>query len=134
MIMNHSVIQGLPGSSSPRLLLPLIALLACLGCASVPSHPPSGDQLKGKTQQDLLTCAGPPTSESKTADGLVLVYYRAAWSLDRSSEDRMTGSRPGCRATIRLQDDRVADVRYLSVPESAGAWDHCERIFSGCAG
>ena len=119
----------------PVLLAPLL-LVMLSGCATFSPERPavSADDLKGKTKQEILACAGQPTHDLQTTGGLVLVYYRAAWSLDRSSEDRMTGSRPGCRATIRLQDDRVAEARYLSIPESAGALDHCERIFSRCGG
>lgn len=122
----------------PSLPLVVLALSVLgLGCAAAPDRPPShGEHLKGMTRGQILACAGPP-SEWKSQDGAVLVYYRSAWTLGRSPaaiEGAVTGSRPGCRALLMLKDDRVAEVRYLSVPESAGALDHCERIFSGCGG
>lgn len=123
--------------SLPGLLLSLAMSALGLGCAAIPDRLPShGEQLKGKTREQILTCAGPP-SEWKSRDGAVLVYYRSAWTLGRSPaaiEGAVAGSRPGCRALLMLADDRVTEVRYLSVPESAGALDHCERIFSGCGG
>jgi hypothetical protein len=107
------------------------------GCAAVPERLPSpADSLKGKTREQILACAGPPT-EWKSNDGAVLIYYRSAWSLARSpaaQESALTGSRPGCRALLVLKHDRVDDVHFLSVPESADAVDHCRRIFSGCDG
>jgi len=123
---------------SLRGLLPaLVVSFLGLGCAATPDRPPSyGEHLKGKTREQILACAGPPT-EWKSHDGAVLIYYRSAWTLGRSPaaiEGAMAGSRPGCRALLMFKDDRVTEVRYFSVPESAGTVDHCERIFSGCGG
>jgi hypothetical protein len=116
-----------------------LALSLLSACASDPlENPPSfGENLRGKHKQEILACAGPPDSQASTRDGLTLVYTRSAWAVNRStttSEDTMTGSRPRCRATITLQDDRVVRVEYQSIPESAQALDHCDRIFFNCGG
>lgn len=116
-------------------------LAACFlsACAAgqLDKTPSFGENLRGKHKHEILACAGPPGSEVSTGDGLLLVYTRSAWALNRSmttSEDTMTGSRPRCRATITLQDDRVVGVEYQSIPESAQALDHCDRIFFNCGG
>jgi len=123
-------------ATAPVLLAPLFFVLLS-GCATpTPERPASpAYDLKGKTRQELLACAGYPTSESKRGKGPVLVYYREAWTLERnptSIEGSMKASRPGCQAEITLEDDRVTDARYVPIPESAGTVDHCRRIFSRC--
>jgi len=94
------------------------------------------DVLKGKTKQEVLTCAGAPQRES-TSEGLTaMVYQHEAELVERSVPvAKSSGARDvphSCRATITLKDDRVTDVRYESVPAWIGAEDHCEEIFARC--
>lgn len=94
------------------------------------------DVLKGKTKQEVLTCAGAPQRES-TSEGLTaMVYQHEAELVERSVPGaKSSGARDvphSCRATISLKDDRVIDVRYESVPAWIGAEDHCEEIFARC--
>ncbi|MBU6435011.1 MAG: hypothetical protein KJS98_17025 [Nitrospirae bacterium] len=93
--------------------------------------------LKGRTKQDLLTCAGAPRSESTSQGLTVLVYQEEAELVERSIPGaKSSGARDvphSCRATITLKNDRVAEVRYESVPEWLGAENHCDQIFARCA-
>jgi hypothetical protein len=121
-------------------LLALTGLLLT-ACAGGPADRSSAgkmaDALKGKTKQDLLTCAGAPrrvtTSEGLTA----MIYQRDAELVELSVPSaKSSGARDvphSCRATVILKDDRVADLRYESVPAWLGAEDHCEEIFVRCA-
>lgn len=97
----------------------------------------TADVLKGKTKQEILTCAGAPRRES-TSEGLTaMVYQHDAELVERSVPSaKSSGARDvphSCRATVILKDGRVTDVRYESVPEWLGAEDHCEEIFVRCA-
>lgn len=121
-------------------LLALTGLLLA-ACAGGPADRSDAvkmaDVLKGKTKQDLLTCAGVPHRES-TSQGLrVLVYQEEAELVERSVPGaKSSGARDvphSCRATITLKNDRVAEVRYESVPAWLGAENHCEQIFARCA-
>ena len=121
-------------------LLALTGLLltACAGGSADRSDVVKmADVLKGKTKQDLLTCAGAPRRES-TSEGLTaLVYQHDAELVERSVPSaKSSGARDvphSCRATIILKDGRVTDVRYESVPAWIGAEDHCEEIFARCS-
>ena len=97
----------------------------------------TADVLKGKTQQDILNCAGAPRRE-RTSQGLTaLVYQKEAGLVELSVPGaKSSGARSvphRCRATVILKDSRVTDVRYESVPEWLGAENHCEEIFAQCA-
>ena len=95
------------------------------------------DVLKGKTKQDILTCAGAPRRES-TSQGLTAMVYQEEAELVELSVPgaKSSGARSvphSCRATVILKDGRVTDVRYESVPEWLGAENHCEEIFARCS-
>ena len=95
------------------------------------------DVLKGKTKQELLTCAGAPRRESSSEGLRAMVYQHDAELVELSVPGaKSSGARDvphSCRATIILKDNRVTDVRYESVPEWLGAEDHCEEIFVRCS-
>ena len=95
------------------------------------------DVLKGKTKQDLLTCAGAPRRESTSQGLTAMVYQHDAELVERSAPGaKSSGTRDvphSCRATVMLKDDRVTDLRYESVPAWLGAENHCEQIFLRCA-
>lgn len=95
------------------------------------------DVLRGKTKQDLLACAGVPRRENTSQGLTTMVYQEEAELVERSIPGaKSSGARDvphSCRATVILNDDRVTDVRYESVPKWVGAEDHCENIFARCA-
>ena len=117
-------------------------LVACtavwlIGCAA--SQPiessPIGKALLGKSKQELVTCAGNPLEETKTAEGTVLSYYKEAPMFEESfvsSKSSRSGAHHGCWAHLLIGDDRVVGVEYRSVPRSVDATDHCEEIFHTC--
>jgi hypothetical protein len=118
-------------------LLLLISFVGLIGCvASQPVEPnPIGRALLGKSKQELLACAGSPLKESKTAEGIVLTYYKEAPMFEESfasSKSSMSGAHHGCWAHLLMADDRVVGVEYGSVPRSVDATDHCEEIFHTC--
>ena len=91
-------------------LLALTGLLLT-ACAGGPADRSSAvkmaDVLKGKTKQDLLTCAGAPRRES-TSEGLTaMVYQHDAELVERSVPSaKSSGARDvphSCRATVIAQ-------------------------------
>ncbi|MDP1768929.1 MAG: hypothetical protein Q8L74_09030 [Nitrospirota bacterium] len=121
-------------------LLVLVGLLFA-ACAGGPSDRSDAvkmaDVLKGKPKQELLACAGTPRSEHTVQSLTTMVYQEEAELVElsvpgaKSSGPRDVPHR--CRATVILKDDRVADVRYESVPAWLGAENHCDEIFARCA-
>ena len=125
---------------SRRVRWPLwVGLLALAGCAEVTpesSDPtPAQRAMLGMTKQALLACAGPPVIERTKGDEVLFVYYREASQFEESfggSKSSFPMVHHGCRATIRLEQDRVTDVRYESEPSSYQDEDHCEEMFQSC--
>jgi hypothetical protein len=121
-----------------RLVLVGLLFTACAGGPSDRSDAVKmADVLKGKTKQDLLACAGAPRSE-RTAQSLTTMVYQEEAELVELSVPGAKSSGPRdrphrCRATVTLQDDRVTDVRYESVPKWLGAENHCDEIFAHCS-
>lgn len=124
-----------------RRAFPVCLWVACFtGCAAVPPNGsgvhPGQQALIGKTKQELLACAGPPVSESTRGDRVVFLYYKEASLLEESfpgSKSSFAKEHHGCLATLSLQNDRVSEVHYESVPSSYQDEDHCEEIFDPCA-
>lgn len=122
--------------------IPLCLWVASImGCAVVPRNGsevhPAQQALIGKTKQELLACAGPPVSESTKGGRVVFLYYKEASLLEESfpgSKSSFAKEHHGCLATLSLQQDRVSEVRYESVPSSYQDEDHCEEIFDPCTG
>lgn len=82
-----------------------------------------------------MACAGEPLARTSGEEGAVLIYYREAPPLERS----FVGSKAsvpivpnGCRARLKLKDQRVTEVEYAPVPESIGGMEHCEQMFEPC--
>lgn len=93
--------------------------------------------LIGVAKQELFACAGTPISERTDGTRMLLVYYKEASPLEESfagTKSSYAMVHHGCRATVILQEDRVRDVRYQSVPSSYRDESHCEEIFAGCIG
>jgi hypothetical protein len=109
-----------------------------VGCAaSQPIEPkPAGKALLGKSKQELVSCAGNPLQETKTAEGTVVKYYKEASMLEESSPF-LKGSRPGvhhgCWASLLIQNDQITGVEFRTVPKGAEKEDdECKAIFQGC--
>ena len=118
------------------------ALVVCtavwlVGCAASQLVEPNsiGKALLGKSQQELVACAGNPLQETKTAEGTVLSYYKEAPMLEESFpflKGSISGAHHGCWAHLLMGEDRVVGVEYKSVPRSVDATNHCEEIFHVC--
>ena len=128
------------GSATTYLILEfllIVGYVGLIGCAaSQPIAPsPIGKALLGKSKQELVSCAGNPLEETKTAEGTVLTYYKEAPMFEESfslSKGSTSGVHHGCWAHLLMGDDRVVGVEYRSVPLSIDATDHCEEIFYTC--
>lgn len=124
---------------TPFRILESFIMVGCvwlIGCAaSQPIAPnPMGKALLGKSRQELVSCAGNPLQETKTAEGIVLTYYKEAPMLEESFSFSK-GSRSGVHhgwAHLLMGDDRVVGVEFRSAPHSVAAMDHCEEIFYNC--
>lgn len=124
---------------------PMLPLHACVvfglvaGCGAVTPNGseeyPAQKALLGKTRQELIACAGTPVSERPGDERASVIYYREASQLEESfpgSKSSFAKVHHGCRATIFLDQGRIADVRYESEPSSYQDEDHCEEIFDRC--
>ena len=91
--------------------------------------------LLGKSQAEILACAGTPVQENQTEQGLILRYYREAPMFDESGVF-LKGSRPGvhrgCWVSLLFEKDHVVGAEYRSAPESLGDVRLCDGIFESC--
>jgi len=109
------------------------------GCASGPQEQipqPAAQKLLGKSQADILQCAGNSLEQTSHGQGLVLRYYKEA-SMFEESRPFLKGSQPGmhhgCWASLLIENDRVTGVEFRTVPEGAEPHgDECEELFQGC--
>lgn len=145
MIRINSPQGSWEGASHYRLCAPgrmvsiitLMGLCYLAGCATVEPMKvlPNHDATIGKTKEALLQCAGQPVREAIQNRSVLFLYYREAPMLEESfSGSKGSFPRPhhGCWASVLLEDDRVTDIGYRSVPETIDAIDHCEAIFERC--
>jgi len=128
------------GSGTRYLILEfllMVGFVGLIGCVAFqPIEPnPIGKVLLGKSKQELISCAGNPLRETKTAEGTVLTYYKEAPMFEESSslsKGSRSGVHHGCWAHLLMGDDRVVGVEYKSVPRSVDANNHCDEIFHVC--
>lgn len=116
----------------------VVGFVWLIGCAASQPMEPSPIQkaVIGKRKQELVSCAGKPLQETKTAEGPVLKYYKEAPMFEEASvflKSSGPGVHHGCWAYLLLTDDRVVGMEYQSVPRSVDATDHCDEIFRACA-
>ena len=108
------------GSATTYLILEfllIVGYVGLIGCAaSQPIAPsPIGKALLGKSKQELVSCAGNPLEETKTAEGTVLTYYKEAPMFEESfslSKGSTSGVHHGCWAHLLMGDDRLLVVDY----------------------
>lgn len=120
-------------------LLSLVELLL-ISCATVPlqsASSPTAHHLLGKSQTQILQCAGNPVKETRYgANGMVLRYYKEA-PMTEESKPFLKGSLPlihhGCWASLPIESEQVTGVEFRTVPEGAEKEDdECEEIFQHC--
>lgn len=112
-------------------------MLFVLGCQPAPKAEPSTTQagLIGKTKQEILACAGAPTSETTSNDMTALTYYKRASPLEHffsATRSSIACPRRGCEATVTLKDGRVTSVQYRAEPEALDGCETCDAIFADC--
>lgn len=120
------------------MILLLFGILS-YGCASAPSQnslQPLAQKLIGKSQTEIVQCAGQPLKQTSLGHGTVLRYYKEA-SMFEESRPFLKGSQPGvhhgCWASVLIENDRVMGVEFRTVPEEAEKYgDECEEIFQTC--
>jgi hypothetical protein len=115
----------------------LMGLCYLAGCATpkLETVLPNRDATIGKTTEALLQCAGQPVRKAVQNHSEIFLYYNEAPILEESFPGTK-GSFPrphhGCWASVLLEDDRVTDIGYRSVPATIDAVEHCEAIFERC--
>jgi hypothetical protein len=109
-------------------------LIGCTAHEPVVRHP-LGEGLIGKSNQELLACAGVPIRETNVGDGTVLSYYQEA-SMFAESFVGSKASKPlvhgGCWAHVMLSDGQVTGVEFKPVPAHLETAEPCEEIFQSC--
>lgn len=104
------------------------------GCAE-PGPIPGSRALIGKSELEIITCAGQPNNRRHDQKGDVLFYLRRPGALERSFPgSRASQACPdhGCEARLYVRGGKVAEVEYYPFPDQSGACDHCETIFRNC--
>lgn len=120
------------------LLIPTVLLGA--SCAAQLGTSESGQvrqALIGKTEQNIVACAGPPLHAVTAEEAVVLTYYQEASVLEESfpvSKSSLPKIHHGCRARVTLKGDRVVAVDYQSVPAEFHDEEHCDELFQTCLG
>ncbi|MGH7205953.1 MAG: hypothetical protein ACREI2_07055 [Nitrospiraceae bacterium] len=115
-----------------------VAPLAFISCvATTQPHPVTAQQtLIGKSESEVLACAGPPRKASLHNGGRLLTYYKEGGTLEQSfpgsKGSRPEGIRHSCTAIVTVENDLVTKVEYRMMPESSSTHKHCEEIFQSC--
>lgn len=122
----------------PIMMFVALAPVAISGCVETPSsrHVTAKQALLGKSESEVLACAGPPRAVSPRDGHRVLTYYKEGGLLEESFPGTK-GSRPegvwhACTAIVTVEQDRVIQVEYRTTPESTATHEHCEEIFQHC--
>lgn len=115
------------------------AVLLLISCASAPGQPsptPIAQSLLGKSEKQILECAGKPINETRYGQGVILRFYKGAPTFEGTTTF-LEGSQPmkhqGCWARLLIENDQVIGVEFRTVPEGAEkADDKCDEIFGQC--
>jgi hypothetical protein len=121
-------------------LMVLVISVLVQGCASAPPDnifQPTAQKLIGKSQAELLQCAGKPLQQVPHGQGMVLRYYKEA-SMFEESRPFLKGSQPGlhhgCWASVLIENDHITGVEFRTVPKAAEKHaDECEELFQACS-
>ena len=119
-------------------MLVILAPVTISGCVETLSsrHITAKQALLGKSEAEVLACAGAPQAVS-SQDGLrVLSYHKEGGLFEQSfpgsKSSRPEGVRHACTAIVKVENDRVTQVQYQMMPESTAMHEHCEEIFQRC--
>jgi hypothetical protein len=115
--------------------VPLLVLVSACATAYSDGSFPAQKALIGKTESEVLACAGEPKARSVTGEEVRLTYRRTAPMFEESfasSKASMPCPRHACEAVVVLKGDRVTEVPYHPAPQSLGGCEHCEEIFRKC--
>lgn len=118
-------------------------LLACMlvGCAAQDSRTALAAQQKliGWSELDLETCLGVPDKNKDFGDTHILTYIGSSTSNKSVNLGGLLfggltiGGGGTCRATFRVQEGRVAEVRYAGETDAVLGRDaYCAPIVRGC--
>jgi len=117
----------------------LVALIPFTSIGCVETTPQSSDSrqtLIGKSEAEVIACAGQPQTVSSRDAVKLLTYDNESGLLEGSfpgtKGSRPEGARHRCTAVITLENDRVTHVNYRMTPESSDIHEHCPEIFAGC--
>jgi len=131
-------------NDSGLMFLSLLTVVSCLGvsgCTTTPTEPrapsPTQQALVGKTQKELMSCAGIPPEARTVGEVTELKYYKEASQFEESfpgSKSSVARAHHGCWATLRLTNEVVTEVQYRPVPKDYLHTDHCDEIFAKCLG
>jgi hypothetical protein len=124
-------------SARGAVIMGAAALLLASACATAAPDGsfPVQKALIGKTESEMLACAGEPKARSVSGGETTLVYRRTAPVFEESfavTKSSVPCPRHACEAAVRLKDGRVADVQYRPTPHSLGGCEHCEEMFRRC--
>lgn len=123
------------GAGRPAMLAAICCMLAACAAAQPDGSFPGRAALIGKSEQELLACAGEPKKKSVSDGDAIWTYHGAAPLFEQSfpgSKASVPCPRHACDAVVTLKDGRVTDVRYHPRPPSLGGCEHCEELFRAC--
>lgn len=114
----------------------VLLLGGCVSALPQTSANPRAQSLLGKSQADILQCAGKPVKQTSHKEGVIFRYYKEA-SMFEESRPVLKGSQPGihhgCWAGLLIENGQVTGVEFRTVPEGAEKEDdECEEIFQQC--
>jgi len=113
------------------------AVLLLVSCVSAPGQPgptPIAQSLLGKSEKQILECAGKPINETRYGQGVILRFHKEAPTFDTTFlEGGLPMTHHGCWARLLIENDQVTSVEFRTVPEGAEkADDKCDEIFRQC--
>jgi len=112
-----------------------LGLLAACVTPGIDGGFPAQKALIGKTESEVIACAGKPKTKSASGEETQLTYHRSAPVFEESfavSKTSVPCPRHACEAVVVLKGDRVSEVHYHPIPRSLGGCEHCEEIFQPC--
>lgn len=110
-------------------------LLMGLAACAEPGPIPGMRELIGKSELELITCAGQPNNRRHEQRSDVLYYLRRPGTLERSfagTKGSQACPDHGCEARVFVRGGKVEEVEYYPFPDRSGACDHCDAIFRKC--
>ena len=85
----------------------------------------------GKSEAELLACAGAPTSKASSGDVTVLTYSASAVSAIRQGYQSVMRTN-SCRINFTLRNGVVTKVSYSAFGPLFNKTRACDRVVGGC--